>query len=236
MELGERRTAGMTKAAWLVLILVILALVSLVAPIIRKQRGAADCEQAMEHALKISRMLSDFDRDYGRYPDDETALEVKKATGTNLTLTGSFSNDYFRQMLVSCRGAREDSFWCRTDLSPKKPDEDFSTPAKALAAGEVGYSYIMASATRGQKAYDDPGRPVVVAPSYKFRADWTFDAEPWSGSKAMVLFVDGRVIPWQVRGDNRKLPCPDGKVMDDTGADTPWGTKMTPCLRAPKPR
>lgn len=93
----------------------------------------------------------------------------------------------------------------------------------------------MASPTRGQSVSDEPSRPVVVTPSYRFQPDWTFDPEAFAG-KAIVLRLDNRATPMQIREDNRKVSTNTGKTLGDTGENTPWGKVMTPYLRAPEPR
>ncbi|WP_035609895.1 type II secretion system protein GspG [Haloferula sp. BvORR071] len=205
-------------------------------PVLKKQRKAADRTEALSNIKQISAMLAEFEADYGRFPDDETALEVKRQTSTDFTLTGEYSNDYFRQILTCSWGKSEKPFWSKTAQSPRKPDDDFSTREKALADGEVGYSYIMASATRGQNSNDEPSRPVVVTPSYKFRADWTFDPEPYAG-KAVVLRLDNSATPMQIRESDKKVSAGSaGKTLGDVGDGTVWGSDMNPILRAPQPR
>jgi hypothetical protein len=104
-----------------------------------------------------------------------------------------------------------------------------------LAAGEVGFSYIMASPTRGQNNKGDPERPVVVSPSYRFQPDWTFDPEPYAG-KAVVLRIDNSATSMRIREDNKKVSTNAGKTLGETGDQTPWDTDMTPFMRAPQPR
>ncbi len=68
-------------------------------------------------------------------PDDETALEVKRRTETDFTLTGQFSNDYFRQMLAADKEKSEMPFWCKTKQSPYAPDKVFSTCRQGAGSG-----------------------------------------------------------------------------------------------------
>jgi prepilin-type N-terminal cleavage/methylation domain-containing protein len=235
MKAKYRRPDGFTLVELLVVIVIIAALAGLSAPVILKQRKAADRTEAINNIKQIGAMLIEFDTDYGNFPDNETAEDVKEATGTDLTFGGSFSNDYFRQMLAGGGGKSEKPFWCKTAQSPKKADDNFATPGKALEAGEVGFSYIMASQTQGQSASGEPSRPVVVTPSYKFQTDWTFDPEPYAG-KAVVLRLDNSATAMQIREDNKKVSTNSGKTLGDTGDQTPWGTDMNPILRAPQPR
>ena len=178
--------------------------------------------------------LFEFDAEYGSFPDNNTAEDVKESTGTALTFGGNFSNDYFRQ-LIAYGLKSEKPFWCKTGFSPKKPDDVFNVPAKALEAGEVGFSYIMMTQTDGQSSSGDPGRPVVVAPSFKAQTDWTFDPEPY-GEKAVVLRIDGSAKPETIRTNDRKISIQGGRTLESVGESTPWGTDMNPVMRAPQPR
>lgn len=240
----HQRRSGLTPGKIIVVIVILIAVASLISdPFgvnLRKQRKAADRTEAIWNIRRISMLLTEFEADYGRYPDDETVLEVKRRTTTGFTLSGEYSNDYFRQLLASGSDKSEKPFWCKTPQSPRKPDDDFSTPAKALEAGEVGFSYIMASAKRGQSSKEGPDRPVVVAPSYRFQTDWTFDPELYLG-RAVVLRADGSSSPLPISqagegASGRKVMTGPGKTLGDMGPDTPWGTGMNPILRAPQPR
>ncbi len=235
----EQRAPGKTRGEMIGLavsvIVLILVLAAASAPLLLKSRKAADRTEAINNIKQTGAMLVEFDTEYGSFPGKQTAEDVKKATGTELNFDGTFSNDYFRQMLAGGGGKSEKPFWCKTAQSPKKADDNFSSPAKALEAGEVGFSYIMASPTQGQKASDEPTRPVVVTPSYKFQTDWTFDPDIHKG-KAVVLRIDGSAMILQIREGDRKIITSPGKTLGDTGEGTPWGTKVTPCLRAPQPR
>jgi len=235
MEPEEHGKAGWSWAVIAVVIIVALGLVGISQPVILRSKKAPDRTQTINNIKQVGAMLLEFDADYGKFPDDETALEVKRRTNTDFTLTGPYSNDYFRQMLPGGGGKSERPFWCKTAQSPKKADDDFRTPSKALAAGEVGFSYIMESPTKGQSASGEPSRPVVVTPSYQFQADWTFDPEVYSG-KAVVLRLDNSATAMQIREDNKKVSTNSGKTLGDTGDQTPWGTDITPFMRAPQPR
>jgi type II secretory pathway pseudopilin PulG len=216
-------------------VLIIMALAGLSSPVILKSAKAADRTEALNNIRQIGMSLFEFDNDYGNFPDDTTANEVRKRTQTDFKLTGEFSNDYFRQLIA--RGLKsEKPFWCKTSFSPEKPDDNFKTSAKTLAAGEVGFSYIMANATQGQSSSGDPGRPVVVAASYQARADWTFDPAAF-GEKAIVLKLDNSATSMNIRADNKFISTGvAGRYLQTIGDNTPWGADMNPTLRAPQPK
>jgi hypothetical protein len=220
---------------WTVAFVIFLALVVVaLIPTVVKQQKAADRTTALSGIRQMGMSLFEFDSEYGSFPDDTTALKIPEKQCAGYKLTGDHSNDYFRQLIVV--GLKSElPFWCKTSFSPKKPDDD-RTPSKALQAGEVGYSYIMASPTEGQSSSGDPGRPVVVAASYKARADWTFDPEALSGT-AVILKLDNSATASFIRGDNKYITTGvAGRYLQTIGDNTPWGADATPVLRAPQPK
>jgi hypothetical protein len=220
---------------WTVAFVIFLALVVVaLIPTVVKQQKAADRTTALSGIRQMGMSLFEFDSEYGSFPDDTTALKIPEKQRAGYKLTGDHSNDYFRQLIVV--GLKSElPFWCKTSFSPKKPDDD-RTPSKALQAGEVGYSYIMASPTEGQSSSGDPGRPVVVAASYKARADWTFDPEALSGT-AVILKLDNSATASFIRGDNKYITTGvAGRYLQTIGDNTPWGADATPVLRAPQPK
>ena len=235
MKAKYRHHGGFTLVELLVVIVIIAALAGLSAPVILKQRKAADRTEALNNIRQIGMSMFEFDSEYGTFPDNNTAEDVKENTGTSLNFAGNFSNDYFRQ-LIAVGLKSEKPFWCKTSFSPKKPDDVYQTPAKALEAGEVGFSYIMATQTEGQSSSGDPGRPVVVSPSYKAQTDWTFDPDSY-GEKAIVLKLDNSAAAMNIRVDNKYISTGvAGRYLQTTGDNTPWGSDMNPILRAPQPR
>lgn len=219
----------------LVVILIVMALAGLSSPVILKSRKASDRTEALNNIRQIGMALFEFDSDYGCFPDDQTANEVRKRTHTELKLTGEFSNDYFRQLLAAGLKSEKPFFAKQTALF-HRPDDVYQTPSRALEGGEVGFSYIMASAVKGQDSSGDPGRPVVVGVSDGARADWTFDPEVF-GEKAIVLKLDNSAAALNVRTDNKFIATGvAGRYLQTTGDNTPWGADVTPFLRAPQPK
>ncbi len=233
MKAKYRQPGGFTLVELLVVIVIIAALAGLSAPVILKQRKAADRTEALNNVRQVGLALFEFDSEYGTFPDNNTAEDVKEMTGTELSFNGNFSNDYFRQLIATGLKS-EKPFWCKSSFSPKKPDDIFNSQAKALEAGEVGFSYVMVSLTDAQSSSGEPGRPVVVAPSYKAQTDWTFDPEPY-GEKAIVLRLDQSAKAETIR-DDKKVAIGGGRTLESVGDNTPWGTDINPVLRAPQPR
>lgn len=233
MKTKRLQHGGFTLVELLVVIVIIAALAGLSLPVIMKNKKAADKTEALSNIKQIGLSLFEFDTEYGSFPDSETGEDVKEATGTSLNFGGDYSNDYFRQMIA--QGVKSEKiFWCKTAETSKKPD-DILTPGKALAVGEVGYGYIMASQSRGQSSSGDPNRPVVVSPLYKAQPNWEFDPEPF-GEKAIVLRLDSSARAETIRQDNRYVSIQGGRFLQTTGEATPWGADMNPSLKGPEVR
>ena len=234
MKTKRQQYRGFTLVELLVVIVIIAALAGLALPTIMKNKKAADRTEALSNVRQIGLGLFDFDTEYGSFPDNNTAEDVKEATGTALAFGGTFSNDYFRQ-LIAAGGRSEKIFWCKTPYSPKKPD-DIIEPGRALEAGEVGFGYVMASQTDGQTSSGDPGRPVIVAPLYKAGTNWEFDPEPY-GERAIIFRLDQSATAEIIRTDNRYVNIGgSGRYLQTPGDNTPWGADINPILRAPQPR
>jgi len=229
MKTNIRQHGGFTLVELLVVIVIIAALAGLSAPVILKQRKKADQTEATNNIKQLHIALLNFDGDYGSFPDNNTSEDVKNATGTVMNFGGSFSNDYFRQLLATTTDA-ESTFWCKTASSPRKPDND-KTQGKALEAGEVGFGYIMATQTDGQSASSNSSRPVAVTPLIKGNSNWEFDAEPY-GDKAVVLRIDGSAKAETIRTDNHYIAVPGG-FLQSQGEKSVWGD-VNPVLRIPQ--
>lgn len=233
MKNKRQHRGGFTLVELLVVIVIIAALAGLSLPVIMKNKKAADKTEAISNAKQIGISLFEFDTEYGSFPDNNTGEDVKEATGTSLNFGGTFSNDYFRQLIAT--GLKSEKiFWCKTAETTKKPDDNFG-PGKALEPGEVGYGYIMANQTDGQGSSGEPNRPVVVSPLYKAQPNWEFDPEPF-GDMAIVLRLDSSARAERIREDNRYISIKGGRYLQTTGEDTPWGTDLDPTLRAPQVR
>lgn len=231
MKNNRKHHGGFTLVELLVVIAIIAALAGFALPTIMSKAKEADSAEALANARQIGINLFTFDDDYGSFPGNDTAEDVKEATGTALDFGGSFSNDYFRQ-LIATTGKSEKIYWAKTTYSKKKPD-DIIEPGKALEAGEVGFGYVMANQTEGQSTTGEPGRPVVVTPLYKAGTNWEFDPDQYGG-KAVILRLDQSASKETIRTDNRYVNIGEGRFLQTTGDNTPWGSDMNPILRGPQ--
>ena len=154
-----------------------------------------DRTEIMNNALQIRLLLSEFDSEYGCFPDASTISKVKESTGTALTLGDGSSNKLFRQ-LIAYGLKSEKPFWAKTKDTPKKPDNIFDSDRTALAPGECGFAYVA-----GLSSKDDPDTPVLLTPMLKGQTK--FDRSQDKG-KAVILFLDSaRVLP--IEKDGRVL-------------------------------
>ena len=231
MKTNNRKLRGFTLVELLVVIVIIAALAGLSAPMILRQRKAADRTEAINNAKQIGLALLEFDQEFGGFPDDDTAESVADATGSSLNLSGGKSNDYFRQ-LIAFGIQSEDIFFCKTAYT-RKPDKVI-TGTSALEAGEVGFGYIMLSGKVGQNTSGNPGRSVLAAPLLNAAEDWTFDGDPY-GDKAVLLRLDNSVEAPLIRAKDNKISIGDGKVLEQSGEDSVWGDE-NPEIVAPEKR
>lgn len=226
------RPRGFTLVELLVVIVIIAALAGLSAPMILRQQKAAARTEAISNAKQVGLALLEFDQEYGSFPDDATAEDVTDSTGSDLTLTGSTSNDYFRQLIAY--GVQSEEIFYTKCAYTRKPD-NVTTTGNALEPGEVGFGYVMLDQTTGQNTSGNPGRPVLVTPLLDANTSWEFDPDPY-GSKCVILRLDNSAKALQIRDDTNEVSLGGGRKIQDTGDDTIWGNSITPALVAPGKR
>jgi prepilin-type N-terminal cleavage/methylation domain-containing protein len=231
MKMNPRNRRGFTLVELLVVIVIIAALAGLTAPMVIRQRKKADQTEAVSNARQIGLALFEFETAYGSFPDSTTATTVTENTESVLPLGTANANDYFRQLLAAEVCQSETMFYAKTAFT-KKPDNVFNTAVNALAAGEVGYGYIMntnlAFSTAG-----NPARPIVVAPlAFPFETG-KFDTDLYD-YKAVVLRIDNSVQSLPVLKSSKLAQLGGGKNLLSTGPDTVWGTGVQPTIVNPQ--
>ncbi len=232
MKNRKIRLGGFTLVELLVVIVIIAALAGLSAPMILRQRKAADRTEAISNAKQVGQALLEFDVEFGGFPDNYTAEEVKDSTGTSLNMSGNFSNDYFRQ-LIAFGIQSEDIFYAKTTYS-QKPDK-VMTGNDALEPGEVGFGYIMRDTTSGLSTAGNPSLPVLAAPLLDAQSNWKFDPDPYGG-KAVILRIDNSVDAPLIRSTDNYVTIGKGRPIQQTGVNSVWGTGMNPVIKAPAKR
>jgi hypothetical protein len=183
---------------------------------------------AKENGKTMALALNDFASEYGSFPDHETAEAVKKNTLTTLDLDGDTANHYFRQLIAAGMAKSENPFSARTDYSRKRPD-NYMKGDQALKLGEVGFGYIM----NGTKALpaDNLNRVIAVTPLRNGSVTGEFDPNPLDGMAVLVL-LDTSVKMVRIRKEDRQVML-GGKKLLENGADTVWGTAITPVIKPP---
>ncbi len=156
------------------------------APVILKQRKAADSHPAIGHLKQIGAMLLEFDAEYGRFPDDETAREVKRATNGTLLHPDravSRTTTSARCWWALAAGPRH-SFWCKTAQSPERPNNNFSTRKRRWRPA------------RWAMAISWPARPKARAPAASRACRWSSPPSSRSGPTGPSIPSPSRARRW----------------------------------------
>lgn len=231
MKTNHKTPRGFTLVELLVVIVIIAALAGLTAPMVIRQRKKADQTEAVSNARQIGLALFEFENEYGSYPDATTARAVTDATGSQLVLTGTTSNDYFRQLLAGNFTQSEKMFYAKIP-NAKKPDDNIAT-TNAMAEGEVGFGYML-NGTAGFNAAGNPSRPLAVTPLFDNTVNGDFDPAPFD-SKAIILRMDNSVTSINIKLDKKINLGGTESGLLTKGANTVWGEMTeTPTIAAPK--
>jgi hypothetical protein len=162
-----------------------------------RSKMAVNMVTATSNARQIGHALTEFEFQYGKYPDATTAPLVKAKTGSTWTLSDATANDLFQQLLVSGIAPSEEIFYAKTPWT-KKADNLFASETKALAARECGFAYIV-----GLSDVDDMNTPICVAPLEPGKL--TFDRKSIEGNKAIILRLDCSVISIPIDPSGRAI-------------------------------
>ena len=174
----------MNKWVWLLVGVIFIFAVGVTLPVVKRQRIEANQTSAVSRLRCVGFALSEFESEYGKWPDAATALEIKRKTGSSLTLSDRTSNDVFVQLLATGIVASEMVF-ATYSQSTRKPDGDWHSDATALAPGETGFAYIS-----GLSSKDNPSIPIVFGPV--FLATRTVDAKSFE-NRGVALKLDNSV-------------------------------------------
>ncbi|RYD47152.1 MAG: hypothetical protein EOP85_06025, partial [Verrucomicrobiaceae bacterium] len=175
------------SAIFLAVVLVFAVLVT--APMVKSQRIKAHQTSSISNLRQIGLSLYEFESDYGRFPDNLTAAEIKRKSLTLLSLSDRTSNDVFVQLLASGIAVSEVPFGTHTSET-RKPDDDWSSDATAMEAGETGFAFIS-----GLSAKDNPSLPIVFGPVVP--GTRAVDADAFD-HKAVVLKMDNSVASFSI--------------------------------------
>lgn len=236
MKAKYKTPKGFTLVELLVVIAIIALLAGLAVPAIIGARVRGDQIQAVNNARQIMTAMISFESDYGSYPDVSTATTVTERTASPIIVAApTSSNDFLRQLIASGVLDSETNFYAKASYT-KKPDGVCNTTGTALAAGEVGFSYITNTAAGNAISSGNSGRVLLAAPM--LGATQNFDAGVLGG-KAIIAKLDSSATMVDIA---KSGPAKDsfflapGKKVTDNGDDTVWGTAITPVLQLPTPK
>lgn len=202
---------GFTLVELLVVIAIIAALAAMATPVIMKQQKKAALTTATNNAKQIHILMVEFDTDFGSFPSDDTAEADVDLNG----YTGAYSNDYLGQFIAGGYIKSEEIFYAKAGSDTnKQPDNDYSSKAKTLEAGECGFAYIT-----NQSTSDNTGRTILAAPMED--GALTFKEDPYDG-KGIALRIDGACKQLRLSKE-RRAKLPGGKTLFEDGDDTVWG-------------
>ena len=161
MKTNQRMRRGFTLVELLVVIAIIATLAGVGVPVIIAQKKKGDLTEAIANSKSIGLSMFNFDQDYGSFPSSATGETVNTNNpGSNMTFTGN-SNGFFRQLIAAGYADSENMFYAKAPYTIK-PDNNMVGQA-CLAAKEVGFAYIMQSASDALPDSGNSGMPLIVA-------------------------------------------------------------------------
>jgi hypothetical protein len=208
---------------WIFLIVILFIMAGLTFPMTTHTRRKPDQTEAVSNLRQVGLALFEFEREYGAYPNEETAAKVVEKTKTDLDLSGTSSNALFRQLFAVEITQSEQMFYAKVD-GTKKPDGDFSA-GKALAPGEVAFGYVAGLSNKG-----NPARVIAFCPVIP--GTDRFDPKPFDG-KAVILRIDNSVASLNINKDGHAVFYGGKTTLFETGEGTVWGQNV-PDIRYPE--
>jgi hypothetical protein len=200
---------------------VLVSLIYMSQPVILRAARSPHRAQALNNIRQIGMSLSEFDAEYGKFPDASTIAALKRNTGTSLALGSTSSNELFRQ-LIAAGLKSEKPFWMHSAVISRQPDDVF-TPGKALVPGECAFGYVA-----GQSSADDPGRPLVFGPLVP--GTMRFDPTIFGG-KAIILRLDNSACCMNIDEKTGKVMFGGYDLFD--ASHPVWGGKV-PDIKLPE--
>ena len=182
---------------------ILFAVSILLAPRVLRSQKKSDQVEAISNARQIVLALSEFEIEYGTFPNKQTAaLLSKQNPDSGFDLSGTSSNALLRQLFAAGIIETEQIFYARTPGVGRPKSAIY--PGYLLQSGENAFAYISGLSSAG-----NPGRSVLMAPIIP--GTHRFDPEPFKG-RAIIVRIDGSVGSYRI--------AEDGKVYDKGGTSS----------------
>lgn len=142
---GRGLAVGGLVTSYVLMVLVgVSALAGLTAPMILRQRKAAERVETISNTKQISLAMMVFDHEYGAFPSDEMAERVARETGTNLPMTGP---DVLNQLEAA--GATNQGIEKLLEVSPMTEGDWIYFPG--LSSSDPGTRVLLVSPAIGDR-------------------------------------------------------------------------------------
>lgn len=204
--LQKNRKGGFTLIELMVVIAILAALASIGYGPIIDHMNDGERQKASTNLKSVYTILQQFKTDHGSFPCDTTGemLREEKPELTFGEVTGSFSNDYFRQVFFDTqKNKSEKPFFAKLSVAGKviqNEGDDKRANGMTLQRGENAMAYVM------RKNPDDPNQklgvietnsPLAICGIYPASSPYTgsavaFDMTSFRGH-AFLLTADGAV-------------------------------------------
>ncbi len=179
---------------WIGVIVVILILWLLPRYQLRAH-GKSDWIEVLSNARQLDIALSEFETEFGRFPDASTSEAVRQKSGATHPLSSRTSNDLFAQLFASGIVTTESMFYARAKTARRPPDGIFDSEATLLQHGECGFAYIS-----GLSSKSDPNTPLIFGPVIP--GTTSLDLITCHG-KAVVLKADHSVTSLPINSEGK---------------------------------
>ncbi len=218
---------GIKLVLWVLLVIFVFGMIMI--PVVIREGKKMDMTQAMNNSRSIYGVMMDFESDFGRLPDDNSAAKNPELND----FRGNHSDDYLGQLIAGGYVRSEEIFFVK-DVRYRnlKPDDVISPPSRIFENNECGFSYVMTEVNgkRFGLSTDDDGRlPILMAPLVN---EWgSFEHKSYSG-RGVYLRVDGSASNEKLDPSDHKIYV-NGVTLLDSGRHTMWGN-MKPVALLPE--
>ncbi len=209
--------SGFTLIEIMVVIAIIAALASMGTPMALKQMKKKDLLTGTNNGRQIYLAMSDFEQDFGSFPDDYTATRDPDLAD----FTGDDANVYLGQLIEAGILDDEKIFALKGGASVKGAPDNNISEGNVLTAGENGFSYIMKEEGVSFSTSDKSSIPILAgAMDHKDPSKNKFNYSVFGG-KALIIRVDGSATQERVSKKSNEVVL-DGKSLFDPAEDGIW--------------